>query len=111
MTEAGRPARRIEAEAGPHALEKLFALSHVQISPALRDRDDGELAALCLAEELAKLEATRGARREVEEAARNRRAGRRRADLALARRPRRATAAHARQGEDKTDSSAPTTAC
>ena len=39
-----------------------------KISPALRGRDDTDLAALCLAEELAKLDATRGARREVEEA-------------------------------------------
>ena len=60
---------RIEAEAGPHLIEKLFALNHVRIAPALRRPDDGDLAALCLAEELAKLEATRGARREVEEAA------------------------------------------
>ena len=50
-------------------MEKLFALKHVRISPALRRRDDQALAELCLAEELAKLEATRGARREVQEAA------------------------------------------
>ncbi|GKY90195.1 DNA primase [Sinisalibacter aestuarii] len=60
---------RIEAEAGPHLLEKLFALNHVKIAPSLRRRDDDELAALCLTEELAKLEAGRGVRREVEEAA------------------------------------------
>jgi len=58
----------IEAEAGPQLLEKLFSFNHVRISPAVRRPDDGELAALCLAEELAKLEATRGARREVAEA-------------------------------------------
>jgi DNA primase len=61
-------AARIEAEAGPHLLEKLFSFNHVRIAPAVRRPDDGELAALCLAEELAKLEATRGARREVAEA-------------------------------------------
>ncbi len=59
---------RIEAEAGPHLVEKLFGFNHVRISPALRRPDDSELAALCLAEELAKLEANRGARREVAEA-------------------------------------------
>jgi DNA primase len=59
---------RIEAETGPHLLEKLFALNHVKIAPSLRRRDDRELAALCLTEELAKLEAGRGARREIEEA-------------------------------------------
>ncbi|SMH52845.1 DNA primase [Maritimibacter sp. HL-12] len=61
-------AARIEAEAGAHLLEKLFSFNHVRIAPAMRRPDDGELAALCLAEELAKLEATRGARREVAEA-------------------------------------------
>ena len=59
----------IEREAGPGIIEKLFALNHVQIAPSLRHKSDGELATLCLAEELAKLEATRGARREVAEAA------------------------------------------
>lgn len=60
---------KIEREAGPGLIEKLFALNHVQIAPSLRHRDDRELATLCLAEEFAKLEATRGARREVDEAA------------------------------------------
>ena len=59
---------RIEAETGPDAVEKLFSLTHVAISAAMRHPDDSELAALCLAEELAKLEAVRGVRREVEEA-------------------------------------------
>ncbi|MCB1336130.1 MAG: DNA primase [Maritimibacter sp.] len=62
-------AQRVAAEAGPEVLEKLFSLNHVKIAPALRHPADGDLAALCLAEELAKLEATRGARREVQEAA------------------------------------------
>jgi len=60
---------RIEREAGPELLEKLFSLNHVKIAPALRRQDDKALAVVCLAEELAKLEATRGARREVQEAA------------------------------------------
>lgn len=59
---------RIEAEAGPHLLEKLFNLRHVAIAASVRRADDSELATLCLTEELAKLEAARGARREVEEA-------------------------------------------
>jgi len=59
---------RIAAEAGPHLVDKLFRLSHVAISAAVRRPDDSELAALCLTEELAKLEAGRGARRELEEA-------------------------------------------
>ena len=59
----------IEAAAGPGLLDKLFALNHVKIAPALRRGEDGDVAAMCLAEELAKLEATRGARREVADAA------------------------------------------
>ena len=59
----------IAAEAGAETVEKLFALNHVKISPALRRPEDTGLAELCIAEELAKLEATRGARREVQEAA------------------------------------------
>lgn len=59
---------RIEAEAGPHLLEKLFGLRHVAIAASVRRPDDSELATLCLTEELAKLEAARGVRREVEEA-------------------------------------------
>ena len=52
----------------PEALEKLMSSSHVQIAPPVRNRDDAELALMCLAEELAKLEARRGIRREVEDA-------------------------------------------
>jgi DNA primase len=59
---------RIEAEAGAQILDKLFALNHVKIAPSLRRQDDTELAALCLTEELAKLEAGRSVRREVEDA-------------------------------------------
>ncbi len=50
------------------ALEKLMAQAHVAVAPPVRNRDDAELARLCLAEELAKLEAKRGAAAEIEEA-------------------------------------------
>jgi len=53
---------------GPEPLEKLFALSHVRIAPPIRDPGDDHKAALCLAEELAKLAARRGAAREIEDA-------------------------------------------
>lgn len=49
-------------------LEKLFALAHVRIAPPVRNAEDTEFAAMCLAEELAKLEARRGAEAEVAEA-------------------------------------------
>ena len=52
----------------PDALEKLMSSSHVQIAPPVRNAGDPELALMCLAEELAKLEARRGIRREVEDA-------------------------------------------
>ncbi len=52
----------------PTALDALMARPHVLIAPPVRNRADAELATLCLAEELAKLEARRGARREIEEA-------------------------------------------
>ena len=50
------------------ALETLFARTHVKIAPPIRNHDDTELAMLCLAEELAKLDAHRGARKEIEDA-------------------------------------------
>ncbi|MEC7763954.1 MAG: DNA primase [Pseudomonadota bacterium] len=59
---------KIDADVGTRALEKLFALNHVQIAPPIRRKDDPELAALCLAEELAKLDAARGARHELDDA-------------------------------------------
>jgi DNA primase len=55
-----------QAANGP--LETLFARTHVQIAPPIRNHDDTELAMLCLAEELAKLDAHRGARKEIEDA-------------------------------------------
>jgi DNA primase len=55
-------------QSAPQALDTLFARPHVAIAPPIRNAEDDELAALCLAEELAKLEARRGARREIEDA-------------------------------------------
>ncbi|MBI1219612.1 MAG: DNA primase [Rhodobacteraceae bacterium] len=58
---------KIAAVAGDD-LESLFALAHVRIAPPVREAGDAELAAMCLAEELAKLEAARGVLREIREA-------------------------------------------
>lgn len=57
----------LAARAGAE-LEKLAGESHVRIAPPLRNRDDETVAVMCLAEELAKLDARRGAAREIEEA-------------------------------------------
>ncbi len=54
--------------AAPAALDALLTRPHVLIAPPVRNRTDTELATLCLAEELAKLDARRGARREIEDA-------------------------------------------
>ncbi len=53
---------------GSQALEALMTRPHVQIAPPVKNRQDRDLAMLCLAEEFAKLDATRGARREVADA-------------------------------------------
>ncbi|MDP5084352.1 MAG: DNA primase [Yoonia sp.] len=53
---------------GADPLEKLFAQSHVAISPAVRRGGETEVARLCLAEEFAKLSARRGHAREIEDA-------------------------------------------
>ncbi len=58
----------IEDSLGQMPLERLFAERHVAISPAVRRAGDAEVARLCLAEELAKLNARRGHAREIEEA-------------------------------------------
>ncbi|PIE14870.1 MAG: DNA primase [Rhodobacterales bacterium] len=58
---------RIEPRAGAE-LAAVFAPRHVQISPAVRKPGDQKLAEMCVAEELAKLAAKRGAIREIEEA-------------------------------------------
>jgi DNA primase len=54
--------------AAPAALDALMSRPHVVIAPPVRNRTDTDLATLCLAEELAKLDARRGARREIEDA-------------------------------------------
>jgi len=65
--DAARLAGLLGAEAG-EALEKLMALPHVRIAPPARADADPDMAVNCLAEELAKLAARRGARAEIEEA-------------------------------------------
>ncbi len=52
----------------PAALDALMTQPHVRIAPPVRNATDIDLATLCLAEELAKLDARRGARREIEDA-------------------------------------------
>ncbi|MBN8631319.1 MAG: DNA primase [Rhodobacterales bacterium] len=56
------------AQSAPAALDAVLSRPHVAIAPPVRNLQDDDLAALCLAEELAKLEARRGARREIEDA-------------------------------------------
>ena len=56
------------AQSAPAALDAVLSRPHVAIAPPVRNPLDDDLAALCLAEELAKLEARRGARREIEDA-------------------------------------------
>ena len=62
-----RFAENIASDAGP-ILESLFARSHVRSAPPVRNRKDPDLALMCLAEGLAKLEARRSARQEIEDA-------------------------------------------
>jgi DNA primase len=50
-------------------LEMIFSQSHVTSAPPVRNAEDEELARMCLAEGLAKLDARHGARREIEDAA------------------------------------------
>ncbi len=58
----------IEAEVGTPALEKLMAISHVRISPAVRNPGNDEVATLCVTQELAKLLARRGVAKEIHDA-------------------------------------------
>jgi DNA primase len=58
----------ILARGAGDALDTLMRRPHVQIAPPIRNRADPELATLCLAEEMAKLDAHRAARREIEDA-------------------------------------------
>ncbi|MBM9593127.1 DNA primase [Roseitranquillus sediminis] len=55
---------------GKAPLERLHMTRHVQIAPGVRRGAVDERAALCLAEEFAKLAARRGARRDIDEALR-----------------------------------------
>ena len=66
-TEAGDLPAKLAASAGPE-LEKLMSLAHVQIAPPVRSGADDDFATMCLAEELAKLEARRGVVAEIAEA-------------------------------------------
>ena len=59
---------KIIEETGPTPLEKLLGQSHIRVIPAIRNASDLDQASQCVAEELAKLEAKRGAVREVSEA-------------------------------------------
>jgi DNA primase len=58
---------KVARSAGPE-LEKLFALAHVRIAPPVRNTADSDFAAMCLAEELAKLDARRGVESEIADA-------------------------------------------
>ena len=60
-------ARIAQTEAA--ALESLFAQSHVVSAPPVRPDADPDLALMCVAEAFAKLDARRGARREIADAA------------------------------------------
>ncbi|MEI2807857.1 MAG: DNA primase [Albidovulum sp.] len=62
------PLREKVARTAGAELEKLFALAHVRIAPPVRDTAESEFAAMCLAEELAKLDARRGVEAEIAEA-------------------------------------------
>ena len=58
----------VAAATGPELIEKLFAQSHIRVVPPIRHLEDTDQALLCVAEELAKLDARRGAARELTEA-------------------------------------------
>ena len=68
LTDRDELRRAVEAITGPAPLEKLFSLRHVQICPAVMDKEDHEKAELCLSEELAKLTSMRGAAQELQDA-------------------------------------------
>jgi DNA primase len=58
----------VDQETEPGTVEKLLALRHVGIAPALRSTATPDTARMALAEELAKLEAIRGIALEISEA-------------------------------------------
>ena len=59
---------RLIAPQAAEALERLFAQTHIQSAPPVRNHQDHDLARKCLAEELAKLAARRGVKAEIEDA-------------------------------------------
>lgn len=67
--DAGDIAGAIAGGPGAAALEKLLARTHLAVIPAISHPGDDEAAALCLAQEFAKLKTARGAEREIAEAA------------------------------------------
>lgn len=67
----GADRNEIERLCGSDALEKLFQPRHVRISPGVRSDVGAQVAAMSVAEELAKLSARRGARREIDDAMRD----------------------------------------
>lgn len=71
LQSTGGTREEIERLCGASALEKLFQPRHVRISPGVRKGADVGAAAMSVAEELAKLSARRGARREIEDAMRD----------------------------------------
>ncbi|MCK0102961.1 DNA primase [Pseudohalocynthiibacter sp. F2068] len=72
LSHLGAPAENfrenIAEDAGREALENLFNARHVKLAPTVRNPGDVEIAVHCIAEELAKLDAQRGIRREISEA-------------------------------------------
>jgi DNA primase len=60
--------KKIYSALGPDALENLLSQRHVAITPCVRNPGNIEMASLTVAEELAKLEATRGLDAEIAEA-------------------------------------------
>ncbi|TKD18293.1 DNA primase [Rhodobacter capsulatus] len=71
LMQADRPPAALAealARENPGVLETLMSHPHVRSAPPVLRRDDGDFARMCLAEELAKLQATRAVRAETEEA-------------------------------------------
>ncbi|ETD87429.1 DNA primase [Rhodobacter capsulatus] len=72
LMQADQPAGALAealARENPGVLETLMRHPHVRSAPPVLRRDDSDFARMCLAEELAKLQATRAVRAETEEAA------------------------------------------
>lgn len=71
LMQAARPSEALAealARENPGVLETLMSHPHVRSAPPVLRRDDRDFARMCLAEELAKLQATRAVRAETEEA-------------------------------------------